>query len=320
MSKIVVTGGLGLIGSTVAQDLARRGHEVHIIDSLDVRAGGSPKNLDQDLVSSVLIADISDPDIWRELPNRIDVIVNLAGLSGHDYSMLNPAEDLRDNVVAHASFLQQLLEQGHQPAMILASTRQVFGTHPSHPRSTSEPADVNAVGRLAMEHLYAVLLREARSRLTILRLSNVYGAAMLRAKEPQGVLGTWLQAAATGEPLRVSLPSPTRDVLHADDLSDLLVTLADEVKGKGRPVQAFEVGGGVPIALLDIAKHLSAISGAEVQLLEEDERSSSFRVGDYVSDISRVRAVYGWSPQRDWRDEMARILHSCPCSAEGNSL
>lgn len=305
--EVLITGGLGLIGSTLAPRLRASGHRVHIVDSLDPRAGGSAENVRSSYEDEPIIACISDPSIWEKLPTHLDFVVNLAGLSGHNYSMMQPAEDLAVNVVAQATFLKQLVSRGKQPHIIFASTRQVYGVDPSRSEGDIRPADVNAVGQYACEQLHEVLVRGSQARVTILRLSNVYGPAMLRSATPQGVIGAWLQSAAEGNELRVTLPSPVRDLLHVEDLADLILLILQEGSPPGSE-QVFDVGGGSPVRLEEVAEHLSKESGSTIarSMLSADE--ARVAVSDYITDLSRVCTQYNWIPSRDWRREFSAII------------
>lgn len=305
--EILVTGGLGLIGSALAPRLQASGHNVHIVDSLDPRAGGNLDNLPASFRDRTKIACISDPSIWEQLPDSLDVVVNLAGLSGHNYSMTEPGEDLTVNVVAQATFLRNLVSHGHQPHVILASTRQVYGVAPRSSAGQINPADVNAVGQYAREQLHQVLLRGTQARLGILRLSNVYGPSMLRASTPQGIIGTWLQSAVHGRQLRVTLPSPERDLLHVEDLSDLISLIIS--RGPLAVVaQPLDVGGGIPVSLDTVAQHIASVSKSSVLHSELSAEEAKVAVRDYTTNLTQVSTLYGWQPMRDWRLEISEIV------------
>jgi UDP-glucose 4-epimerase len=308
MNSVLITGGLGLIGSSLAIRLFANGYDVFIVDNLDERAGGSECNVHDGLRERTIFTSIDDPDIWRRLPSGLNTVVNLSGLSGHAYSMAEPVADLRDNITTQAAFLQRMCNQGGIRKVILASTRQIYGSNPKDPAGPPAPADVNAVSRLAVEHLHEVLLRGTPASTSVLRLSNVYGAAMLNAGKPQGVLGTWLQAAAAGEDLVVTHPSPTRDVLHVEDLTDLLVLMIDSEPTDTQTIQHFDVGGGSGIPLQRIARHLAEVSGVRVIDKTVSSESARFAVGHYATNIDIAASTFGWTPQRDWRTEMTRIV------------
>lgn len=305
--EILISGGLGLIGSALAAGLQASGHNVHVVDSLDPRAGGNIDNLPVSLRERLTIACISDSSIWEQLPDSLDIVVNLAGLSGHNYSMTEPGEDLAINVVAQATFLRNLVSRGHKPHVILASTRQVYGIDPRGSAGQINPADVNAVAQYACEQLHEVLLRGTQARLSILRLSNVYGPSMLRASTPQGIIGTWLQSAAQGRQLRVTLPSPERDLLHVEDLCDLISLII----GRGAITDtgvALDVGGGTPISLDEVAQRIASLSECSVLHSELTTEEAIVAVQDYTTDLTRVSALYGWQPTRDWRLEISKIV------------
>lgn len=305
--EILISGGLGLIGSTLAPQLQASGHSVHIVDSLDPRAGGNIDNIPVSLRERLTIACIADASIWDRLPDNIDIVVNLAGLSGHSYSMTEPGEDLSVNVVAQAIFLRSLVSRGHQPHVVLASTRQVYGVDPRGSAGQISPADVNAVGQYACEQLHKVFLRGTQARLSTLRLSNVYGPSMIHAATPQGIIGTWLQSAVQGRQLRVTLPSPERDLLHVDDVCDLISLMISHEAGADSE-QTLDVGGGTPVSLDEVAQHIASISKSSVVYGELTADEARVAVQDYTTDLTKVSTLYGWQPTRDWRLEISEIL------------
>lgn len=305
--EVLITGGLGLIGSALAARLQSSDHQIHLVDSLDPRAGGSFGNLPSSLAGATTVASISDPGIWKHLPNQLDVVINLAGLSGHSYSMRQPQDDLFANVIEQASFLKELVNRGNQPHVILASTRQVYGVDPGRFPGAIRPADVNAVGQHACEQLHEVLLRGSQGRVTVLRLSNVYGSAMLRATTPQGILGDWLQSAVQGHDLRVTLPSPVRDLLHVEDLVDLILLMI-QAEPADSSMEVYDVGGGIPVPLTEVAKHLASTSGSSIVFSALSAEESRVAVQDYTTELARVSDRFGWTPSRDWRLETSSIV------------
>lgn len=308
MRNALITGGLGLIGSSLAERLYSHGWNVHVVDSLDTRAGGSARNQTDPLRCQTVFAGIEDEAIWKSLPKDIDVVFNFAGISGHAQSMNAPVADLSANVLSQACFLQELRARHSVDRVFFTSTRQVYGREPEKDVRTVCPADVNAVSKLAIEHLHEVMLREYSTKTSVLRLSNVYGAAMLNASSPQGVLGTWLRRAVDKEPIIVKTPTVLRDVLHVDDLVDLLILLVDEPSHRSLKMETFDVGGGVGIGLDEIANHLVEKSGTRMIRESLETHEVIFSVGNYVSNVDPLWNRFGWRPIRDWREEMTKIV------------
>ena len=168
-----------------------------------------------------------------------------------------------------------------------------------------------------MEQLHEVMLRSTGTALTILRLSNIYGGAMLRSATPQGVLGTWLRAAARGEDIVVTTPSPVRDPLHVEDLADLLITIIDSPTVNDPGPEILDVGSGEGVSLSDIAAHLGAFSGSRVLRRSIHPTDQRFAVDDYVSDVSQAAEQYSWRPSRQWQEEMPRIVGAAAPTRDG---
>src|SRR5687768_5239388 len=205
--KILVTGGLGFIGSNLAVRLAEQGARVVVVDSLMTGCGGNPFNLDpvQALVD-VTQADIGDVDRVRDAIRGSDAIFNLAGEISHVHSMRFPVRDLEINTLAQLKFLQAVVEIAPGARIVYAGTRQVYGvpeylpvdeTHPVN------PVDFNGVHKYAATMYHLMLQRMGVLDAVVLCLTNVYGPRMALNAPCQGFLSTYLRKLLTGQTLEV---------------------------------------------------------------------------------------------------------------------
>src|SRR5262249_46993296 len=140
-AKILITGGLGLIGSTLARRLTSIASDVLLIDSLNENFGGNIVNIDgiQDRVK-VNISDIRDIRGLRVLLRDRDVIFNLAGQTSHMDSMTAPFEDLEINCAAQLALMECCRQMGSSARIIYAGTRQIYGRPQYLPVNESHPA------------------------------------------------------------------------------------------------------------------------------------------------------------------------------------
>src|SRR6478672_1654592 len=153
--RVVITGGLGFIGSALARALAQQGARVTVVDSLVPECGGSYANV-EGIEDDIRIADVDlrDCERLRPLLAEAEIVFNLAGHMSHIESMRKPLVDLDLNARSQLSLLEACRSLGTRPTIVFASTRQVYGrphwfpVDESHP---TEPVDVNGVNKLAAE-------------------------------------------------------------------------------------------------------------------------------------------------------------------------
>ena len=153
--KILITGGLGFIGSNLARELVAQGAEVTLVDSLIPQYGGNPFNIDdiRDKVT-VNVCDVRDPFAMAYLLEGKDYLFNLAGQTSHIDSMSNPKTDLDINATAQLAILEACRQSNLGIKIVFASTRQLYGKPeylPVDENHPIRPVDVNGINKLAGE-------------------------------------------------------------------------------------------------------------------------------------------------------------------------
>ena len=156
--NILITGGLGFIGSNLAKALVNHGAQVTLVDSLIPQYGGNLYNIHgyADVVR-INISDVRDPYSIRELLNGVDIIFNLAGQTSHADSMQDPFSDLDINAKAQLSLLEAVREVAPRAVVVFASTRQIYGRPqylPVDEQHPIRPVDVNGVNKVAGEQFH----------------------------------------------------------------------------------------------------------------------------------------------------------------------
>ena len=309
-SAVLITGGLGFIGSTLARRLAAEGARVTIVDSLVPQYGGSLHNIAglEGLVR-VNISDIRDEHSLRHLVQGQDHLFNLAGQTSHLDSMEDPFTDLEINCRAQLSVLEACRRHNPSVRIVFASTRQVYGrpaTLPVDETHPLRPVDINGVHKLAGEwyHLLYNDIYDIRS--CALRLTNTYGPRMRVRDARQTFLGVWIRLLIQGRPFEVWGGSQIRDLTYVDDAVEALVLAAcrDEAQG-----QVFNVGGQGPVSLLELAELLVRVNGGgtfSVRPFPPDRKRID--IGDYVADWRKIRDTLGWRPSVPLEEGLRRTL------------
>ena len=307
---VMITGGLGLIGSALARRVVGLGARVLLVDSMVPEAGGNVANI-ADLGDRVRanIADIRDREAMRHLLAGQDFLFDLAAQTSHLDSMNAPEHDLAVNCTAQLQLLELCRTVAPEVTIVHAGTRQIYGrphylpVDEAHPL---RPADVNGVNKMAGE-AYHLLFHDAYGINTrSLRLTNVYGPGMRIKDARQNFLGIWLRRALEGAAFEVWGGEQRRELLYIEDAVEafLLAALSRETAGL-----ALNVGGGEPYTLLALAETLiRANGGGHFESREFPAERKRIDIGDFVTDDRRFRELTGWAPSVGLEDGLARSL------------
>ncbi len=309
--RVVVTGGLGFIGSNLALALADAGAHVDVVDSSVEGCGANPHNLTGFPAGQIHRVDVAETSALGPLVREADVVFNLAGEISHTDSMKRPERDLQINTVSQLYFLECCSARTTPPRIVFASTRQIYGIPQALPVDEDhpvEPVDYNGVHNYAAEHYHWLLSRLGRIDAVILRLTNVFGPRQALHLPAQGVLGVFLRQALEGQRMRLfGDGEQLRDPIHVDDAVRAFL-LAGLIPSPVRE-RVFNIGSGKPVSLREIAVFLSGMAGLpEPQSIPFPEEHKRIDIGDYYSCIERAREVLGWQPEIDVEDGLRRTL------------
>ena len=295
--RVVVTGGLGFLGSNLAIALHKLGADVTVIDALTPGCGGNMANLGPAQCSiRTVVADIADPAATPLVLSDAQVIFNLAAEISHLPGTATAARDLGLNVNSQLGFLEHCVQQAPGARVVYTSTRQVYGVplylpvDESHPL---QPIDFNGVHKLAASQYHLLLTRLKHIDGVVLNLTNLYGPRMALNLSSQGFLARFLSLAIAGKPLQVfGDGTQKRDPLFVEDAVKAILWAGCRPLGKER---VFNIGHSEVFSLLEIARILSRLVGLpEPQLCEFPESRRQIDIGDYATDVRCTEAVLGW--------------------------
>lgn len=308
--NILITGGLGFIGSNLAGRLVQEGARVLLVDSLIPEYGGNPFNVaGWKSQVKVQISDVRDAPGLRPLIEGQDFLFNLAGQTSHMDSMRDPYTDLEINCRAQLSILETCRHYNPQIKVVFASTRQIYGKPdylPVDENHPLRPVDVNGINKLAGEWYHILYHNVYGLRTCALRLTNTYGPRMRVKDARQTFLGIWFRLLLEGKPIEVWGGEQLRDFTYVDDAVDafLLAASSDEANG-----QSFNLGGDGAIRLKDLAKLMIEINQQGSYVLRAfPEENQRIDIGDYYADFRRMQAALHWQPRVALRDGLARTL------------
>jgi UDP-glucose 4-epimerase len=309
--RVLITGGMGFIGSNLARGLVDLGADALILDSLSPDSGANPFNL-SDIEDRVHFenADIRDAVVVDRLIRDRDLLFNLAAQTGHLQSMQDPLSDLETNCRGQIILLEACRKSNPGIKIVYASTRQIYGhalrlpVDEAHPL---DPVDLNGIHKMAGEHYHLLYHRIHKLHAVILRMTNVYGPRM-RVKDSRGnFLGWWIRQILDGQPLPVyGDGQQIRDLNYIDDTVEALLLAGEKSAAEG---EIFNLGGEEPVRLLDLARMVIEMNGGgESQLRLFPEERRRIEIGDYYADTTKIRAQLGWIPRTTLRDGLAKTL------------
>jgi UDP-glucose 4-epimerase len=309
-AKVMITGGLGFIGSNLAKRLVEQGAEVLVVDSLMPNYGGNRANIAGFAERlQVNIADLRDRHALRVLIPGQDLIFNLAGQIGHLESMQDPFTDLDINVVAQLGLLEACRALNPSARVVYASTRQFYGKPDRLPVDEAHPlrpVDVNGINKMAGE-AYHTLYHQVYGLPTVsLRLTNTYGPRMRIKDARQTFVGIWLRRALENEAFEVWGGEQRRDLTYVDDVVDAFLAAASTPTAIG---QVFNIGGPPSVSLSELAALVVEAAGTgRFEQKEFPPERKRIDIGDYWADDSRFRSVTGWAPRVELREGLRRSL------------
>jgi UDP-glucose 4-epimerase len=308
--RVLITGGLGFIGSNLARRLVAAGAQVTLVDSLIPEYGGNVFNIIgiEDHVR-VNVSDVRDPHSMAYLVQGQDYLFNLAGQTSHLDSMQDPFADLEINCRAQLSILEAC--RAHNPAVkiVFASTRQIYGKPdylPVDERHLLRPVDVNGINKMAGEWYHILYNNVYGIRGCALRLTNTYGPRMRIKDARQTFLGVWIRHVIEGRPFEVWGGEQLRDFTYVDDAVEALLLAAASDTANG---QVFNVGGEPVISLADLARLLIEVnSDGDFRVRSFPSERKAIDIGDYYADDRLIRTLLGWRPVVPLGEGLARTL------------
>ena len=308
--RVLITGGLGFIGSNLARELIRLGAKVSIVDSLVPEYGGNRRNLAG--VASRVKVHVADVRDWPRLPSLVrgqDFLFNLAGQTSHMDSMTDPQTDLDINCRAQLAILEACRLHNPGIRIVFASTRQIYGRPdylPVDERHPLRPVDVNGINKLAGESFHLLYSRVHGIAATALRLTNTIGPRMRVKDARQTFVGVWVRRLVEGEPFEVWGGDQLRDFTYVDDAVEAFLLAAARPEAVG---QVFNLGGPPRVTLQRLAELLVEVNrGGAFVVREFPADRRKIDIGDYFADGRLIARRLGWRPRTDLRTALARTV------------
>ncbi len=309
--KVLITGGLGFIGSNLAIRLVGAGANVTLVDSLIPQYGGNLWNIEPiKHLARVNISDVRDPFSLKCLLQGQDYLFNMAGQTSHMDSMEDPETDLDINARAQLHILETCRHFNQDIKVVFASTRQIYGrpiripVDESHPLA---PVDINGIHKLAGEQYHRLYNDVYGVRSIILRLTNTYGPRMRVVDARQTFLGVWIRRLLENQPMVIfGDGSQLRDYNYVDDVVDALVLAASSERFDG---EVYNLGNKELFSLTETAELMAGLQpGGTYEYAPFPPQRKTIDIGDYQGDYRKAQRAFGWEPKTPFVEGMKTTL------------
>lgn len=309
--KILVTGGLGFVGSNLSIRLAELGADVLIVDNMLPRQGGNLFNIEpvKDKVK-VNISDIRNAASMNHLVKNIDYVFHIAGQVNHVDSVKNPLNDLSINVEGTLIIMEALRMNNPGAKVIFTGTRGEYGSSLKLPVEESHainPIGIYAITNFAAERIVLTYNNLHNIKSVCLRITNTYGPRHQMAHDEYGVFNWFIRKAIDNEVIPIFGDGRIlRDYLYIDDLTESLLktAISDKVYG-----EVYNIGSGIPLSFIDLANKIIKIAGSgKVDYTEFTSERKALEPGDYYADITKIKTDAGWEPKITLEDGIERTI------------
>lgn len=310
--KVLITGGLGFIGSNLAHRLCELGAEVKIVDSLHPMCGGNQFNIKgiEDKVET-LFFDVQEKGVMDSLIKGQGYLFNFVGINSHIDSMEDPYSDLEINCRSQFAILESCKKYNRDIKIVFLGSRSQYGKAkylPVDENHSMEPMDINGINNITGEMYHLLYYKIYGIRCICFRLTNTYGPRHQMRNSKQGFLNWFIRLAMDG----VTIPiygdgSQLRDFNYIDDVIEAIILATASEKAVG---EVFNLGSGKPINVFEVAKLvISLIGSGDYKFVDFPEDKRKIEVGNYYADFLKAKMILGWQPNVNLEDGLKRTIN-----------
>ena len=309
--SVLITGGMGFIGSNLAIRLAQAGAKVTVLDAMMPDYGGNEFNIApvKDSIT-VNFCDIRDDSAVTYLVKNKDYVFHLAGQVCHLMSLSNPFPDIEINITGTAVVMEACRKHNPDAIVVYTGTRGQYGPSVSLPvneEAPTNPKGIYEISNLTAEKIIRVYNDVHGIRSVLLRLSNIYGPRSQMKHSRFGVCNWFVRLAMDDAPIQVfGDGSILRDFCYVDDCVDAILRAAITESAFG---EIFNVGSDIPVSFLELVKTIVDVAGqGSWQYAEFSAERKAQEPGDFYSDVSKIARFTGWKPTTDLKTGLSKTL------------
>lgn len=308
-TNVLITGGLGFIGSNIAHELVAHGARVTVLDNLDPRYGGNPFNIHdiRDRIT-VIHGDISDASLLQSTVQNKQFVFHLAAQVSYIDSCLIPYDDLRINCSGTLNLLEACRLTNSSATILFASSRLVYGKiehTPVHEGHRTNPLSIYAIHKLACEKYFQMYTALYGLRTIVLRITNPYGIRQQVKHNKYSLPGWFLRQALESKTLTIfGSGLQRRDYIYIDDLVEIFMRLAID----GMSGEIYNAGLGISYTFRDMIESIVRTVGrGKIEYVPWPSDYERIETGDYETDISKLVSDIGWRPYRPLNEGISKM-------------
>lgn len=309
--RVLITGGMGFIGSNLALSLVALGADVTLVDSMMPDHGGNLFNIEplRDQVT-VNFSDVRDAHIMNYLVEGKEYVFHLAGQVDHIISMTDPFPDIDINIKGTAVVMEACKHYAPQARVIYTGTRGQYGPAVSLPvpeDAPTYPKGLHEISNLTAEKIIQMYHNAHDIRSTLLRLTNIYGPRAQMKHPRYGVVNWFVRLAVDDETIRVFGDGQIlRDFLYIDDCIDAMLTCAACDAAYG---EVINIATGVPVNFIELADTLIEAAGSgRWEFAPFSAERKAQEPGDFYADIRKLQNLTGWQPKTSLLDGLKQTV------------
>lgn len=309
--KILITGGLGFIGSNLAISLVKAGADVSLIDSMIPEYGGNLFNISgiKDKIHANF-SDVRDRHSIEHLVGGKDYLFNLAGQVSHIDSMIDPFTDLEINSRSQLFILEACRKCNPDIRVIFTSTRQIYGIPQHLPINEAHPLcpiDVNGINKVSGERYHLLYHQVHDINCVVLRLTNTYGPRQLVKHNKQGFIGWFVRKIVRGEKIQIfGDGSQLRDLNFVDDVVEALLLAGVNKQAYG---EVFNLGSNEHISLKELVELMISVRGkGSYELVAFPKEKKKIDIGSAYNDFGKIKKALGWIPKVSLQDGLKQTF------------
>lgn len=300
--KVLITGGLGMIGSTIAVDLVAKGARVSILDNLLADHGGNKYNINKIKNKvEINIGDIRDKSLVHKSIKNIDVIFNLAAHVNYTQSIKNPFLDLDINCNGILNILEACKNNIKKPLVVFSSSRTVYGKtkdiiiDENHP---TEPLMPYAIHKLAGEKYHLMYWKDFGVPCIIVRIANPYGPKQQMGHSGYGIVNWFIKQGMLNKEITIyGDGKQIRDYVYVSDLKDGIIKLAEEKKSIGH---VFNLGSGIGTEFSEMANLVvETVGSGSIKQIDWPPKYNNIETGNYISNVNKAKSFVGYQASID---------------------
>lgn len=298
--NVLITGGLGFLGSNLAHKLLKAGANVTVIDNLAPLYGGNFYNIETIKSKiTIIINDMRNMEILLPIIEKTNIIFHMAAQVSYIDSNNMPYEDLDLNARATLNILECCRRINLSAKIIFASSRMVYGKVDGlivHENSPTNPLSLYGIHKLTSEKYLMMYYKDFGIPSTVLRLTNPYGPKQQIKHSKYSLVGWFIRQAMEGKPIRIfGDGAQLRDYIYVDDIINAMLKCTESECAVG---EVINVGSGESTKFSDMVKIVvSTVQSATMEFVPWPENYEKVETGDISMDISKLEMITGWKPE-----------------------